>query len=207
MKKIWILSALIMIVITLYQINNTYAKYSSQASGTVEETIGAWIVKINETNIATGQDNQTFTINQLTYNSNDYVLEGKIAPGLLGYFDVKIDATGASVAVRYDITINFEQLDVSDSLYFAKLVKVVDGTESDTGITKTGDSTYTGVISLEDIEQGTTSTVRIYLGWADDGTGVNDEADSILGTTKDIQVSIPVEVKASQYLGEEITGI
>ena len=42
------------------------------------------------------------------------------------------------------------------------------------------------------------------MSWEDDGTGINDEDDSILGTTKDIQVSIPVEVKASQYLGEEI---
>ena len=204
MRKIWILSALIMLIITLYQINSAYAKYYTEAKGTIEEQIGAWIVKVNGTNIATGTDLQEFTINELTYNSNDYVLEGKIAPGLLGYFDVEIDATEASVAVRYDVSINFEQLDLTDSIYFARLVKVVDGVESTEGITKTGESTYTGVVSLDDIQNKKTNTIRVYLGWDDDGTGVNDEADSELGLQKDIQISIPVEVKASQYLGENI---
>lgn len=205
MKKIWILSALIMLLITLYQINSAYAKYSTEAQGIVEETIGAWIVKVNDTNIATEANVENFTIDALTYNSNDYVLEGKIAPGLSGYFDVTIDATEASVAVRYDVTIDFSKLDLSDSIKFTKLVTVVDGVESEEGITQTEESTYTGVVTLDDISAGKTNTLRVYLSWEDDGTGINDEEDSILGTTKDIQVSIPVQVKASQYLGEEIT--
>lgn len=204
MRKIWILSALIMLLVTVYEINSTYAKYFTEAEGIVEETIGAWIVKINGTNIATGTDLQSFTINDLTYNSNDYVLAGKIAPGLLGYFDIEIDATEASVAVRYDVTIDFSSLNLSDSIKFTKLVRVVDGAESEEGITKTAESTYTGVVSLSDIEAGKTNTIRVYLGWEDDGTGTNDEEDSILGTNKDAQVSIPVTVKASQYLGETI---
>lgn len=204
MRKIWILSALIMLLVTVYQINSTYAKYFTKAEGIVEETIGAWVVKINGTNIATGTDLQSFTINDLTYNSNDYVLVGKIAPGLLGYFDIEIDATEASVAVRYDVTIDFSSLNLSDSIKFTKLVRVVDGTESEEGITKTAESTYTGVVSLSDIETGKTNTIRVYLGWEDDGTGTSDEEDSILGTNKDAQVSIPVTVKASQYLGETI---
>lgn len=204
MKKVWILSALIMLLITFYQINSAYAKYFTQAEGTVEENIGKWIVKINGTNIATEEDIQNFTINELTYNSNDYVLAGKIAPGLLGYFDVEIDATEASVAVKYEVSIDFSQLDLSESIKFAKLVRVVDGVESEDGITKTEESTYAGVVNLEDIEAGRTNIIRVYLEWEDDGTGANDEADSNLGTTKDTQVSIPVQVRASQYLGEEI---
>ena len=204
MKKIWILSALIMLLITLYQINSAYAKYSTEAQGIVEETIGAWIVKVNDTNIATEANVENFTIDALTYNSNDYVLEGKIAPGLSGYFDVTIDATEASVAVRYDVTIDFSKLDLSDSIKFTKLVTVVDGVESEEGITQTEESTYTGVVTLDDISAGKTNTLRVYLSWEDDGTGINDEEDSMLGTNKDIQVSIPIQVKASQYLGEEI---
>lgn len=204
MRKIWILSALIMLLITLYQINSAYAKYSTEAEGIIEETIGSWIVKVNDTNIATEANVENFTINALTYNSNDYVLEGKIAPGLLGYFDITIDATEASVAVKYDVTIDFSKLNLSDSIKFTKLVTVVDGVESEEGITQTGESTYTGVVTLDDISAGKTNTLRVYLSWEDDGTGINDEEDSILGTTKDIQVSIPVQVKASQYLGEEI---
>lgn len=204
MKKIWILSALIMILITFYQIGQTYAKYSSQAKGTVEETIGAWIVKINGENIATEEEVKTFTIEQLNYNSNNNVKEGKIAPGLLGYFDIIIDATEASVAVRYDVKIDFASLDISNAINFSKLVKVVDGVESSEGIIKTEENVYTGVVSLDDIKAGKTNTLRVYIEWTDNQTGENDEADSVLGTQKDIQVSIPVELKAMQYLGEEL---
>lgn len=204
MKKVWILSALIMLIFTFYQIHYTYAKYLTEASGQVQKSIGAWIVKVNGTNIATGTEKEKFVINQLQYNSNNYVLDGKIAPGLMGYFDVEIDATEASVAVIYDISINFSNLDVSDSIKFSKLVKVVDGVEEQTGIVKTGASTYTGTIDLSEIEQGKTVTVRVYIEWQDDKTGVNDEADSVLGNNIDLKVSIPVEVKVSQYMGEEI---
>lgn len=204
MKKVWILSALIMIVFTFYQINYTYAKYLTEASGQAQKSIGAWLVKVNGTNISTGTEKQKFEINQLQYNSNNYVLEGKIAPGLMGYFDVEIDATEASVAVVYDISIDFSSLNVSDAIKFSKLVKVIDGVEEQTGIVKTGASTYTGTIDLSEIEQGKTATVRVYIEWEDDKTGVNDEADSILGKQMNLKVPIPVEVTVSQYMGEEI---
>ena len=205
MKKVLILSALIMLLITLYQINSTYAKYVSEAAGTVTEEIGEWIVRVNNTNIATGTANQAFTISQLTYNSNNYVKQGKIAPGLLGYFDVVIDATDSSVAVVYDVTLDFSQMNLTEAMQFSSLVRVVDGVESATGITRTGISTYTGIVPLADINENKTHTVRVYLEWDDDGTGTNDEDDSEIGTTKNIQVSIPVQVKVSQYQGETIT--
>ena len=103
MKKIFILSSLIMLLITLYQINTTYAKYVAEAEGTVTEEIGEWIVRVNTTNVATGTLNQAFTINQLSYNSNNYVKQGKIAPGLLGYFEVVIDAALFSTIHNYSI--------------------------------------------------------------------------------------------------------
>ena len=122
---------------------------------------------------------------------------------LEGHFDIVIDATGCSVAVIYDVTIDFSQMNLSDSIKFTKLTTVKDGTESATGI-RSGESTYTGIISLEDIKSEKTTTLRIYVSWEDDGTGKNDEADSLIGTNKDSEVTIPVTVKASQYMGESI---
>lgn len=204
MKKVWILLALIMLLFTFYQIGNTYAKYLTQTSGQAQKSIGTWLVKVNGANIATGAEKQKFEINQLQYNSNNYVLEGKIAPSLMGYFDIEIDATEASVAVIYNVSIDFSKLNISDSIKFAKLSKVVDGLEEQTGIVRTADTTYTGVISLSEIEQGKKVTVRVYIEWEDNKTGVNDEADSNLGKNKGLKVSIPVEIKVSQYMGEEI---
>lgn len=204
MKKVWILSALMMLIFTFYQIRNSYAKYLTEANGQTQKSIGTWLVKVNGTNIATGTEKQKFEINQLQYNSNDYVLQGKIAPGLMGYFDIEIDATEADVAVVYDISLDFNELNISNSIQFAKLVKVIDGVENQSDIIRTGNNTYTGIITLEEIEQLKKVTVRVYVEWKDDNTGKNDEEDSKLGNNKDIKVAIPVEVNVSQYVGEEI---
>lgn len=205
MKKIWILSVLIMILFTFYQIKSTYAKYLTEASGQAQKNIGTWVIKVNSTNISNGTEKQKFEINNLNYNSNNYVQEGKVAPGLMGYFDVEIDATQASVAVIYDVTIDFSSLNISDSIKFSKLVRVVDDVEEQTGVVKTGTNTYTGIISLSEIEQAKKVTVRVYIEWEDDNTGINDKEDSNLGSQINLQVPIPVEVKVSQYMGEQLT--
>ena len=47
MKKVWILSALMMLIFTFYQIRNSYAKYLTEANGQTQKSIGTWLVKVN----------------------------------------------------------------------------------------------------------------------------------------------------------------
>ena len=205
MKKIWVLMLLIMILVTIYVINNTYAKYYSEAEGKVEQIIGKWIVKINDTNIATGEEIQEFTINQLQYNESDNTIEGKIAPGMTGYFDIILDATESSVAVKYDVTIDGSALvEINKFIKISKQTVVIDGTEKDDEIVKTDENTYTGIVKLEDIKSKKTNTVRVYVEWENDETESNDEKDTSLGKIENTQIEIPVTVKISQYLGEKI---
>lgn len=204
MRKIWILSSLIMLLMTFYQINNTYAKYSSEAQGLLEETIGKWIVKVNATNIATETDVQDFVINDLTYATNDNIISGKIAPGQEGYFDIVIDASESSVALIYDVAIDISGLDINEAMKITKIVRVIDGTESEEGIVRTAENTYSGILGIEHIKEPKTHTMRFYLGWENDETGKNDLTDTTIGKTKDMKISIPVQVKVSQYLGEDM---
>ena len=205
MKKIWVLMLLIMILVTIYVINNTYAKYYSEAEGKVEQIIGKWIVKINDTNIATGEEIQEFTINQLQYNESDNTIEGKIAPGMTGYFDIILDATESSVAVKYDVTIDGSALvEINKFIKISKQTVVIDATEKDDEIVKTDENTYTGIVKLEDIKSKKTNTVRVYVEWENDETESNDEKDTSLGKIENTQIEIPVTVKISQYLGEKI---
>jgi hypothetical protein len=192
-----------MTLITCYQINNTYAKYLTEVETSAQENIGAWIIKVNDINIASNTEIQTFNIDKLIYNSNEYVIDGKIAPGLTGYFDIKIDATESSVAVIYNISINFEKLNLIDAIKFTKLVQIIDGEESASGVTQTDVNTYTGIISLEEIEEKKITTVRVYVEW-ENSQNENDDEDTILGAITNLNLQLPVEVKASQYLGEEI---
>lgn len=204
MRKIWVLTSLIMILVTLYVINDTYAKYYSEANATIEQTIGKWIVKLNDTNIATGEQIEDFIINDFQYETSENVIDGKIAPGRTGYFDIVIDTTEASVAVIYDVSIDISGLEINESLNISKHTVLKDENEDDTAIIRTAENTYTGIVSIDDVKNKKTNTVRIYVEWQNDETGLNDEKDTSLGNIKDTQISIPVTVKVSQYLGEKI---
>ena len=204
MKKVYILIGLIMLLYTTYEVANTYAKYVSEATGTAQKQAGAWIVTINDEEITASSSTQTFEMDSLTYPENSYVLENKMAPTSSGYFDVIIDPTGASVAVRYDLTIDFSALSISEAINFNSAYKVVNNTETSEGIVKTGANTYSGVIDLTDVKAGNPTVLRFYIGWADDGTGTNDDADSTLGLSRQVSLGLPVSVTASQYLGETL---
>ena len=206
MKKIWILVSLIMILFTTYEVAETYAKYVSETTATVDKQAGAWVIKINNIDLtsSTGEV-KNFSINSLSYNSGDYVLANKFAPSASGYFDIVLDPTGASVAIRYDLTIDFSELsDISSEMSFDFACKVVNGVEDRNALMRTAANTYTGTISLDDVKNEVSTTARFYIKWEDDGTGTNDQADSALGVSGGT-LSIPVSVVVSQYSGETIT--
>ena len=72
------------------------------------------------------------------------------------------------------------------------------------GLTQTGNNTFTGIISLDDVENEVPTTLRFYIGWAEEETEEGDEADSGLGSLKDISTALPVTVVVSQYSGATI---
>ncbi|MCF0125984.1 MAG: hypothetical protein HUJ68_09595 [Clostridia bacterium] len=204
MKRIWILSAIIMIVITSYQISTTYAKFVTEINTQTQRNVGAWVVKVNDTNISNGVANQEFNINQLLYDGNGNVVPGKLAPGLEGYFDLVIDVTDTSVAVRYDIEIDFGLLNIDDDIKFTSIKRIVDGIEKEEGITRTDETKYSGTISLDEITNDKIVTIRFYLKWFEDETEEGNEGDSTIGTTWVRTIDIPVNIEVSQYFGEEI---
>ena len=201
MKKIWILICLIMLLVTIYEITESYAKYTSQASGTVTKQAGAWVIEVNDSDISSGSSTHTFTISNFNFLQNNNVAPGKLAPDSEGYFDIDIDPTGTSVAIRFDATLDFSDLSVSDGINFDYACKVVNGVEQVSGMTRTGRNTYTGIISLNEVTSNQVVTARFYILW----DGSDDAADMVLGSsTQAITLSMPIEVTVSQYLGETI---
>ena len=67
------------------------------------------------------------------------------------------------------------------------------------------ENTYTGVILLEEINQGINHRIRMEVEWADEE--ISNEVDTTLGTDVTNKLQIPITVHAIQYLGEEITPI
>ena len=204
MKKTWILVGIVMLLFTSYQIATSYAKYTAEAEGTAEKQSGAWVIKINDNDISNSNSETTFNIDELVFPENEFVVEGKLAPASNGYFDVVIDPTGSSVAVRFDVTLDVSGLNVYDSINFTAAYRVINGEEVSEGIVQTGENTYSGIISLNDVKNNVASTVRFYLGWEENETEEGDTQDSELGSIMDLSTNLPVRVTVSQYLGEEL---
>ncbi len=207
MKKVYILIGLIMLLFTTYEVINTYAKYVSTGYATASKQAGAWTIEVNSADVTSRNSTHSFQINSLTYPSSQYVLANKMAPSSSGYFDIIIDATDCSVAVRFDVTIDLAALSVNSAIHFQSASRVVNGVEDSLGMTRTGANTYTGIVNLADIKADRTVTARFYLAWDEDGTGTNDANDSLIGVdrTVSMNLSLPVTVVVSQYSGETIT--
>lgn len=52
MKKTWIFMGMLMLLLTIYQVGATYAKYTTSATASVEKQAGAWVIKVNNSDIS-----------------------------------------------------------------------------------------------------------------------------------------------------------
>lgn len=193
MKQIYIISALIFLVAALLIFTFSFGLFETSTVRTTELPLGDWVVEVNGTDIV---KNETFSIDDMHWNSNANVALGKLAPGVSGYFDVVIDPTLSKVSVRYDVTFDSTELENYDLTFQA--VEVNNRT-----LIRTDVNTYTGVITLSEIQSDVTSTIRCNVTWNNDET--KNEEDSIVGTDKNAEFAIPITIKATQYLGETIT--
>ena len=82
------------------------------------------------------------------------------------------------------------------------MIKEIDDKE----IVHTGTYTYSNIMTLEDIENNETNTIRVYISWINDEN--NNEKDSELGKVPNNKLEIPVLVEITQYTdGDTLTSI
>lgn len=199
MKKVFKILTLIMLIFTILKIGDTYAKYYAIAhTVNLSQEIGKWVIKVNEMDIysETGESVE-FQVNNLNNFSNPNAASDKISPSSTGYVDIIIDPTGTDVAVRYDIELDLTGI---SNLAIEARLEMASG---DNTLVKTDENTYSGTISLAEIQVGETAEIRCYVTWNNDETK-NDE-DTIIGTGERASVSLSANVTVSQYLGEPIT--
>ena len=196
MKKYSMVLAPFFFLVTILIVIGSYSLFESQRTNTSELEIAKWEIKVNDDLLSGGES--TFTINNFVWSTSQYVKPGKAAPGLSGYFDIVIDPNDADTSIRYDITFDFSNLD-SDQFQITEIKEI-----DDKSIVRTGEYTYSNIILLEDIDDGETNTIRVYIEWVNDED--NNEKDSELGTVLNNQISIPVSVDVTQYIdGDTLT--
>lgn len=195
LKKIYLLYICIILII-IYCIIQIYAVFQSEIGGTINLVNGVWQIKVNNTDISNGA-NKEFTVNEINVQNNEHVKEGNLAPGLSGTFDILIDPGDTDVSIKYDISLNQENLTNKNIT-----IKSITETEEGATLVRTGENTFTGIISLEKIKQGVDNNIKVEIEWKDDDT--NNEEDTKIGIQEDYKLEIPIIVHVSQYLGEEI---
>ena len=192
-----ILLSMCVIAILVYKIISIYAVFHSNVGAKAEFRNGAWNIDVNGKKITTGVQTD-FTIDQITVAEDQHTMPGKISPGLSGNFKIVINPKDTNVSIRYDITLNQDELKSSN-------VKISSVEEKNNGakLIKTAENEYTGIITLQDIQKNVIHEIEMNVEWLDDEQ--NNESDTLLGTNKDKrQFEIPVTFHATQYLGEEI---
>lgn len=198
-KKILLILSIIMMIITIGQIANVYALFYSEAKGTAQEKLGKWYITVNNTDISSGIT-QPFTINQFNIIPNTHTKTGKFAPSMQGDFEIIINPNDTEVSVRYDLEIDKSALDGNK----ISIVSVQEIGENNT-LVETQENVFTGIISLNEIRNDITNTIKITFNWENDET--NNDKDTQLGTEANSKIKIPIILTVSQYLGETITGI
>ena len=101
-KKAVIISAILVAIILSFVGGQTYSKYVTEVRGDGTAQIATWDFKVN------GQKEEVQTISLgSTYDSSTLV-NGKIAPGTEGNFQIIVDATGSDVGIDYKIKFSDE---------------------------------------------------------------------------------------------------
>ena len=101
-KKAVIIIAILVAIILSFVGGQTYSKYVTEVRGDGTAQIATWDFKVN------GQKEEVQTISLgSTYDSSTLV-NGKIAPGTEGNFQIIVDATGSDVGIDYKIKFSDE---------------------------------------------------------------------------------------------------
>lgn len=193
MKKICFIISFLLLIVAVYKISDTYALLESKSNRVVETGLGKWTILVNDVDITKTID---FTLDSMNWDGNENVKEKKIAPGVGGYFDITIDPTDTDVSVRYDMFFDFSVFE--NSSIAVTSISDIDGNS----LIKTDVDTYTGVINLDEIKNGKTSTIRVYVVW--ENNDEKNEYDTSLGMVAGNVLEIPISVTVSQYTGDEI---
>lgn len=189
-KKILYLLFISFVLITTYEVMDAYGLFESKNKIVVNQNVARWKILINGSNIT----EEDFVINSINVEGNENVLNGKLAPGVRGYFDVEIDPQ-ADTSIIYSISFDFSQ--ISDSFIVENIEETTSG-----NLIRTDESTYSKVITLNEIKENKKNNVRVYLKW--ENKEDNNATDSKIGLTENNYINIPVSVSAMQYFGEDI---
>lgn len=180
---------IISILITVFSIQKTYAKYFEKVGTTYQTNIKRWLINVNSINIH--EKSELNEIMQPIFVENENMNNDILAPGRTGYFEMLIDYSSVDLAFEYEFLI--EQLNTTqleDFEIYGYEVIDADGTST---ITETGE--IKGVIDpLTDADSNGDKKreIRILFRWN----------DTNMDTTDGVEASGMNNFEDTQFTGE-----
>lgn len=176
MKKKLILLVVLSIILCLFFVQESLAKYITAADETANISIARWKILVNDEDIR--DENTVNTVINPIFLGNDNIAENIIAPTSEGYFDLIIDAREADVSFKYKISMSVNKNSSVKDLVATKYV--VNGGEP-----------ITMDINNQTIENtvlygnnNSTINIRVYIVWNDgDGSLMDNSADTLATTS------------------------
>ena len=187
---------LIALVLLVYIIGVTYARYSTQGLATASTDVAKWavVIKNGNTTLSSTTQNIPFVV-----QSNQYVVPGKIAPAVTATATVELDLTGTEVAVDFDAVIDNSAL----ATIGASADKLVFSTEVDGTTYTSGTSQLIPLVNNAAFTSANgKKTVTLILTWENDDN--NNPDDTTMGEAAPT-INIPVTLTAKQHIGATAT--
>lgn len=183
MKKI-----IFLLIICLLGINliNTFSLFESEITTPVEIKVAGFNIKVNNNLI--GEETKII-IDDVIWENNENIKDGKTAPGAIGYFDLEIIPEDVDVAFTYSFEI--------DSTEYENSNFKIESIEEDENVVKENEKKYSGVFTTDDIKNNKTHKVRFNLVWENDEEK-NDLDSTYIGVSK--QINIPITMSFSQLI-------
>lgn len=173
LSKFKLIIACLSLFLLITFVQDTYAKYNTQATGDANVNISRWQISINNQDIIS----DSFITNVITPTiiSNQHVKSGTMAPLSEGYFDLLIDYTNVDVSFSYEVS---TEISLSSSVTDLQ----VTGYSENGGsvIPLSGSMDINGSVLLSNPLR--TKTLRIYMTWDDSLTETMNNSDDTMAS-------------------------
>ena len=183
------LIAFIFLFIFISLIQDSYAKYLTDAKANTNITIARWSILVNDEDI-TNNGNFSNTIEPV-FTGNSNAASGILAPLSEGYFDIVLDYTNVDVAFDQEISLSHALDNTITDLMITKY-NINAGNNVAVNATST---TISKTVLLSEVNR--IETYRIYVKWIDgDGETMDNAADTL--ATKNGKASIKIDISFIQ---------
>ena len=179
MKKVLLIVFSFLLVYMFLEIKNTYSLFETNGTVDVSSDLANWYIMVNNNNI----------------NDQAHVIDEKAAPGSSGKFNLVIDGADTQVSFVYEITIDLSSLN-NDEIQIDYVKEL-----NNYNLVRTGENTYSSVITLEEIKNNVTHNIELGLIW--NNNEKNNKVDYELGSQGNEGINIPIIISFFQYTGVE----